>query len=63
MDLEQCVSMMEELSRVYKQIAITNKVPTNQINKLKHTLTELEIYMISIRKSVDQLKDKLKNKN
>ena len=63
MDLEQCVSMMEELSRVYKQIAITNKVPTNQINKLKHTLTELEIHMISIRKSVDQLKDKLKNKN
>ena len=63
MDLEQCVSMMEELSRVYKQIAITNKVPTNQINKLKHTLTELEIHMISIRKSVNQLKDKLKNKN
>jgi len=63
MDVEQCIDMMKELSRVYNQIAITNKVPTNQINKLKHTLNELEIYMISIRKSMDKLKDKLKNKN
>jgi len=60
MDLEQCVDMIKELASVYSQMAITSKISTNKVNKLKNILTEIEIYMVSIRKSVDQIK--IKNK-
>ena len=55
MDTEQCIEMMKALSRLYKNASESINIPSSEINKLKHVLTEIEMYISSIRKSMDIL--------
>lgn len=55
MDTEQCIEMIKALSRLYKNASESINIPSSEINKLKHVLTEIEIYISSIRKSMDIL--------
>ena len=49
---EECIEMMEALSSSFKQ-ASSEGVSKQQKFRFKHILTQLELYMISMRKSVD----------
>ena len=55
MDTEQCVEMMKALSALYKRASESNNIPSSEINKLKHVLTEVEMFVSSMRKSMDIL--------
>ncbi len=55
MDTEQCIEMIKALSRLYKNASESINIPSSEINKLKHVLTEIEMYISSIRKSMDIL--------
>ena len=52
MDTEQCVEMMKALSALYKRASESNNIPSSEINKLKHVLTEVEMFVSSMRKSM-----------
>ena len=61
MDTEQCIQMMKELSNVYRRISESNSVSSEKKNILKHTLTELELSMITMRICVEKLYSKKKD--
>ena len=58
MDTEQCIQMMKELSNVYRRLSESNSVSSEKKNILKHTLTELELSMITMRICVEKLYSK-----
>tara|TARA_B110001454_G_C12696444_1_gene424607 strand:+ start:206 stop:415 length:210 start_codon:yes stop_codon:yes gene_type:complete len=49
---EECIDIIEALSLSFKQ-ASSEGVSKQQKLKFKHILTQLELHMISMRKSVD----------
>ena len=71
MNIEQSLEVMKGVGNMYKQMAAETHLPESQVIKLKHTVLELELIMISIRKNMEQInkihqlhnKDKLKNKD
>ena len=58
MDTEQCIQMMKELSNVYRRLSESDSVSSEKKNILKHTLTELELSMITMRICVEKLYSK-----
>ena len=52
MDIEQCIDMMRSLKDAYKRTAQSGGVPADKVFQLKHSVTELELLMISIKKSM-----------
>ncbi len=59
MNIDQCVEMMESLRDTYAQIAGSGDIKERQVYKLKNTLMQLELSMISMRKNVAILEKKL----
>ena len=59
MNIDQCVEMIESLRDTYTQIAVSGKIKEAQVYKLKNTLMQLELSMISMRKNVAILEKKL----
>ena len=60
MDIEQCIEMINALRDTYKGMVSAGNIKKGDINRLKHTITEIELAMISMRKSVQELEIKLK---
>ena len=52
MDIEQCIDIMRSLEDAYKRIAQSGSVPSDKVFQLKHSVTELTLLMISIKKSM-----------
>ena len=59
MNIDQCVEMIESLRDTYSQIANTGEIKESQVYKLKNTLIQMELSMISMRKNVAILEKKL----
>ena len=59
MNIDQCVEMIESLRDTYTQIAGSGEIKERQVYKLKNTLMQLELSMISMRKNVATLEKKL----
>ena len=59
MDIDQCVEIITSLKDVYQRVAHSSTVPWEQVYKLKHALTEIELSMISMRKSIQTMETKL----
>ena len=59
MNIDQCVEMMESLRDTYSQIMNSGEIKERQVYKLKNTLMQLELSMISMRKNVATLEKKL----
>ena len=59
MNIDQCVEMMESLRDTYTQIAGSGEIKERTVNKLKNTLMQMELSMISMRKNVAVLEKKL----
>jgi len=59
MNIDQCVEMIESLRDTYTQIAVSGKIKEAQVYKLKNTLMQMELSMISMRKNVAALEKKL----
>ena len=55
MNTEQCVNMMKTLCDVYHRAAESPNIHSNDIYKVKHTLTELELSMIAMRKHMNKI--------
>ena len=63
MDIEQGLNVMKGIGNMYKQMSEAPQIPSPQIMMLKHTLLELELVMISIRKHMEQLQQSNKKNN
>ena len=61
MDVEQCVEMMKELSNIYCQVLASGSISSEKKNLLKHTLTELELSMNTMRNCVKKMNSKKKD--
>ena len=59
MNIDQCVEMMESLRDTYRQIAVSGEVKEAKVYKLKNTLMQIELSMVSMRKNVAKLEKKL----
>ena len=59
MNIDQCVEMMDSLRDTYAQISGSVDIKERQVYKLKNTLMQLELSMISMRKNVAILEKKL----
>ena len=55
MNTEQCITMMKNLCDVYRRATESSNIHSNEIYKLKHTLTELELSMGAMRKHMDKI--------
>lgn len=59
MNIDQCVGMMESLRDTYRQIAESGEIKEDKVYKLKNTLMQIELSMVSMRKNVAKLEKKL----
>jgi hypothetical protein len=57
-DTTPVIEMMTRLNSVYSHVAQMPKVPVEEVNILKHSLMELELIMISLRKNMERIKIK-----
>jgi len=60
MNLEQCIDIMKKLSETYMGTASAPVVDREQAFRLAHALTEIEMYIITMRKSIKMMKEKIK---
>jgi len=58
MNLEQCVDIMKKLSETYMGTASAPVADPEQTFRLAHALTEIEMYIITMRKSIKMMKEK-----
>ena len=59
MNTEQCLEMIKALNNTYQQVAMSGTPARKDVYKLKHLLTEIDMIMISMRKSIDTMVEKL----
>tara|TARA_B100000029_G_C17019366_1_gene757936 strand:- start:306 stop:554 length:249 start_codon:yes stop_codon:yes gene_type:complete len=59
MNLEQCVDIMKKLSETYMGTASAPVADPEQTFRLAHALTEIEMYIITMRKSIQMMKEKI----
>jgi hypothetical protein len=52
MNIEECVEMMEKLRQTYSSFAMRESVKENNFNKLKNVLLQIEMNVVSMRKSI-----------
>jgi len=60
MNLEQCIDIIKTLSETYMGTASAPVVDPEQTIRLSHALTEIEMYIITMRKSIKMMKEKTK---
>ena len=60
MNPDECIEIMKSLCDLYHRASETPIVSPHKAYRLKHTLTELELIMISIRKSVEKINNNQK---
>ena len=60
MNLEQCVDIMKKLSETYMGTASAPTADPEQTYRLAHALTEIEMHIITMRKSIKMMKEKIK---
>ena len=60
MNLEQCIEIMKKVSETYMGTASAPIVDTEQAYRLAHALTEIEMHIITMRKSIKLMKEKIK---
>ncbi len=60
MNLEQCVDIMKKLSETYMGTASAPVADPEQTFRLAHALTEIEMHIITMRKSIKIMKEKIK---
>jgi len=59
MEPEQCVEMMKSLSEAYRRAANAGEIPSHKVYELKHVVTEIDMYVNSMRKSVENMVQKI----
>ena len=59
MNPDQCLEMMNALRDAYKQVALSPALPKKELYHLKHILTEIELAIISMKKSMKTIESKL----
>jgi len=58
MNIEECVEMMEKLRELYSSFALRESVKENNFNKLKNVLLQIEMSVVSMRKSIVEAEKK-----
>ena len=58
MDIDQCIEVMKLLKEAYQRVAQSGHISSDNVFHLKHTVTELELIMISIKKSMEVIEEK-----
>ena len=58
MDIEQCIEVMKSLKEAYQRVAQSGHISSDKVFHLKHTVTEFELIMISIKKSLEVIEEK-----
>jgi hypothetical protein len=58
MNIEECVEMMEKLRQTYSSFAMRESVKENNFNKLKNVLVQIEMNVVSMRKSIVEAEKK-----
>ena len=59
MDLEQCLAMIKSLSDAYKRIALSTSPPQTELYRLKHLMTEIDLAILSMKKSLKAIEFKV----
>ena len=59
MNPDQCLEMMNALRDAYKRVALSTALPKKELYHLKHILTEIELAIISMKKSMKIIESKL----
>ena len=59
MNTEQCIEMMKALSNGYNRLSQSNNISSREVYKLSHVMTEIELSIISIEKSLAIMKKKI----
>ena len=62
MNLEQCIEIMKKLSETYMGTASAPIADPEQTYRLAHALTEIEMHIITMRKSIKMMKKKIELK-
>ena len=62
MNLDQCVDIIKKLSETYMGTACAAIIDTEQAYRLSHALTEIEMHIITMRKSIQMMKNKIELK-
>ena len=55
MEPEQCVEIINSLRDTLTQISQTKSIPKEKIFELKHVVMEIEMSVISMKKSIEKL--------
>ena len=55
MEPEQCVEIINSLRDTLMQISQTKSIPKEKIFELKHVVMEIEMSVISMKKSIEKL--------
>ena len=58
MDIDQCIEVMKSLKEAYQRVAQSGHISTDKVFHLKHSVTELKLIMISIKKSMEDIEKK-----
>ena len=58
MDIDQCIEVMKSLKEAYQRVALSGHIASDKVFHLKHSVTELELIMISIKKSMEVIEEK-----
>ena len=58
MDIDQCIEVMKSLQEAYQRVAQSGHISSDKVFHLKHSVTELELIMISIKKSMEVIEEK-----
>jgi len=58
MDIDQCIEVMKSLKEAYQRVSLSGHISPEKVLHLKHTITELKLIMISIKKSMEAIEEK-----
>ena len=58
MDIEQCIEVMRSLKEAYQRTAQLGAIPLDKVLELKHTVTELELLIITIKQCMKNIETK-----
>ena len=59
MNTDQCIEMMKALQNAYQQLSQSDNIPSREVYRLSHVITEIELSIISIKKNIEIMKKKL----
>jgi len=58
MDIDQCIEVMKSLKEAYQRVSQLGHISSDKVFHLKHSVMELELIMVSIKRSMEDIEEK-----